>query len=83
MRPRRRRRPQETGSVFRSLFHDEGRRGAVAPVVSELWAGKHPARRRVPIVGAATRRFAKVRRLDPRPVRDAPADGRALFGGKA
>ena len=33
-------RAQETGSVFGSLFHDDGRQTAIAPVVNELWGGR-------------------------------------------
>ena len=33
-------RPSESGPGFHSLFHDDGRRGAVAPVVTELWGGR-------------------------------------------
>jgi Transglycosylase SLT domain len=32
--------PSEPTSGFHSLFHDDGRRGAVAPVVTELWGGR-------------------------------------------
>jgi hypothetical protein len=38
-------RAQEPTSGFHSLFHDDGRRGAVAPVVTELWGGRAVAAR--------------------------------------
>jgi hypothetical protein len=38
-------RAQELTSGFHSLFHDDGRRGAVAPVVTELWGGRAVAAR--------------------------------------
>jgi hypothetical protein len=73
-------RPPETGSVFRSLFHDEGRRGAVAPVVSELWgnqaAAGEAARSSVP---PTSRKPGGGSTLDL--FRDAPADARGLFDG--
>jgi hypothetical protein len=37
-------RPSESAPGFHSLFHDDGRRGAVAPVVTELWAAAARAR---------------------------------------
>ena len=78
-------RPPETGSVFRSLFHDEGRRGAVAPVVSELWGGQtsgasDASQSPAPSPGDS-RKSGGGSPLDL--FRDAPSDGRALFGGKA
>ena len=60
-------RPPETGSVFRSLFHDEGRRGAVAPVVSELWGGQTSG------VSAAPRSSAPYRTFRARPAAARPS----------
>ncbi len=78
-------RPPETASVFRSLFHDEGRRGAVAPVVSELWGGQTSGASEASQSSARSpgdlRRPAGGSTLDL--FRDAPADVRALFDGKA
>jgi hypothetical protein len=76
-------RPPETGSVFRSLFHDEGRRGAVAPVVSELWGSQAPGASEAPrsSVPPTLRKPSGGSTLDL--FRDAPADARALFDGKA
>ena len=52
-------RPPETGSVFRSLFHDEGRRGAVAPVVQRAvgWTNVRCERR----VASRPRRHLAIR----------------------
>jgi hypothetical protein len=33
-------RGHETGSLFHSLYQDDGRRAAVSPVVAELWGGR-------------------------------------------
>jgi hypothetical protein len=78
-------RAPETGSVFRSLFHDEGRRGAVAPVVSELWGGQAPGASEPPRSSGPppgdVRKPAGGSTLDF--FRDAPADPRGLFDGKA
>jgi hypothetical protein len=78
-------RAQEGASSFHSLFHDGGRRGAVAPVVNELWGGRSagtrpaspppaapPAARERPPSGAMHDLF-----------RDPPPSGRGRFDGKA
>ena len=77
-------RAPETGSVFRSLFHDDGRRAAVAPVVAELWGGQAPGARaasRLPMPSFGEQHSpGSGATLDL--FRDMPPDTRGLFGGK-
>jgi hypothetical protein len=78
-------RAQEPTSGFHSLFHDDGcRRGAVAPVVTELWGGRAVAAREAarPPAGpsAAGQRAPGGSALEL--FRDPPPNLRGRFDGK-
>ncbi len=73
----------ESAPAFHSLFHDDGRRAAVAPVVTELWGGRTAREASPPPVpsSAGRRTAGSSSTLDL--FRDQAPNARGLFDGKA